>query len=77
MKLEAYGEYIVAKEVKTQTGSFVVNEFNRAEVLSIGNCIEGIDIGDILYYRPGGAEKIQEYLLIHLDVILCKVLNEE
>ena len=74
-KLEAYGIFIVVKTVETKRGTFVLNEFNRGEVLSIGGEVEGLEIGDIVYYQPDTAEAIQDWLLIRKDMVLCKVIE--
>lgn len=77
MKLEAYGIFIVAKEIKTQKGLFIVNEHNRAEIISVGNEVEGLKEGDVVYYQPNTAEAIQDYILLRKECILCKVYEDE
>ena len=77
MKLEAYGIFIVAKEIKTQKGKFIVNEHNKAAIISVGNEVEGLNEGDIVYYQPNTAEPIQDYVLLRKECILCKVNNDE
>jgi len=77
MKLKAYGIFIVAKEIKTQKGLFIVNEHNRAEIISVGNEVEGLKEGDVVYYQPNTAEAIQDYILLRKECILCKVYEDE
>jgi hypothetical protein len=75
MKLEAYGIFIVAKDIKTQKGLFVVNEHNRAEVVSVGHEVDNLKEGDIIYYQPNTAEAIQDYVLLRKECVLCKVIE--
>tara|TARA_R110000751_G_scaffold157247_1_gene262701 strand:+ start:1018 stop:1248 length:231 start_codon:yes stop_codon:yes gene_type:complete len=76
MKLKAYGIFIVAKEIKTQKGTFIVNEHNKAEILSVGYKVKNLNKGDIVYYQPNTAEAIQEYVLLREECILCKEVKE-
>ena len=75
MKLEAYGIFIVAKDIKTQKGLFVVNEHNRAEGVSVGAEADNLKEGDIIYYQPNTAEAIQDYVLLRKECVLCKVIE--
>tara|TARA_R100001015_G_C4630284_1_gene191806 strand:+ start:3150 stop:3377 length:228 start_codon:yes stop_codon:yes gene_type:complete len=73
MKLEAYGETIVCREAKTNEGSFVLTENNKAEVISVGNKVENLNIGDYIFYEPNKKEIIGEFFVIHFQSVLCKV----
>lgn len=75
MKLEAYGECIVCKEAKTQSGKFTMTENNRATVVSVGDKVENLKEGDSIFYQANKTESIGEYFVIHNSSILCKVIE--
>tara|TARA_R110000824_G_scaffold292594_2_gene480999 strand:- start:2157 stop:2384 length:228 start_codon:yes stop_codon:yes gene_type:complete len=75
MKLEAYGEMIVCKEAKTQTGKFVMTENNKATVISVGDKVDNLNEGDSIFYEANKKEIIGEYFVIHNSSVLCKVIE--
>ncbi|QDP53555.1 MAG: hypothetical protein GOVbin556_19 [Prokaryotic dsDNA virus sp.] len=75
MKLEAYGETIVCREAKTKTGHFVMTENNKAEVISVGDKVENLNVGEFIFYEPNKKEIIGEFFVIHFQSVLCKVME--
>ena len=75
MKLEAYGETIVCREAKTQTGNFVMTENNKAEVISVGDKVDNLNAGEFIFYEPNKREIIGEFFVIHFQRVLCKVME--
>lgn len=75
MKLEAYGETIVCREAKTQTGNFVMTENNKAEVISVGDKVDNLKAGEFIFYEPNKREIIGEFFVIHFQSVLCKVME--
>tara|TARA_R100000329_G_C7599897_1_gene212730 strand:+ start:1140 stop:1367 length:228 start_codon:yes stop_codon:yes gene_type:complete len=75
MELEAYGEMIVCKEEKTQAGKFVMTENNRATVVSVGDKVDNLNVGDSIFYEANKKENIGEYFVIHKASVLCKVIE--
>lgn len=75
MKLEACGTFIVAKELTTQKGTFVVDDNMKAEIISVGNKVIDLEKGDIVYYIRGTYQKIHNFILLKEESVLCKVIE--
>ena len=77
--MKAVNNYIVVKNIKTEPKKFaglimtdetdVDNRYIKAEIISIGNLVEGIKEKDIVYYDQHAGHSIQ-----HKD-ILYKVIR--
>lgn len=75
MRLIGYGETIVCKEASTTSGSFTMTELNKAEVISVGNDVQDLKSGDMIYYEPNKKEIVGEFFIIHKASVLCKVIE--
>lgn len=75
MKLEAYGELVLCKEVKSKHGAFTMNEPNKAEVVSVGKKVKDVNEGDVIFYEANKSEAVEEYIIIHMSSIMCKVIE--
>ena len=75
MKLAAYGEMIICKEAKTQKGAFTLTEQNKAEVMSVGNKVEDVEIGDMIFYQVNKTQPVGEFFIIHMNSVMCKVIE--
>lgn len=75
MKLEAYGTFIVAKELTTKKGTFVVDDNMKAEIVSVGSQITDLKEGDVVYYIRGSYQQIHNFILLREENILCKVIE--
>tara|TARA_R110002051_G_scaffold194351_1_gene262590 strand:+ start:472 stop:696 length:225 start_codon:yes stop_codon:yes gene_type:complete len=74
MELKAYGEMLVCEAVKSQHGSLTVSEQNKAVIISCGDKVENIDVGDIIFYEVNKKQSVGEYFVIHMNSILCMVM---
>ena len=75
MKLEAIGEFVVLQEAKSQMGSFTMTETHKGKVISVGDKVEEIEVGDEIYYQPNKVIKLGDYFAVHMNVICCKVIG--
>jgi hypothetical protein len=76
MELKAYGEMLVCEAVKSQHGSLTVSEQNKAVIISCGDKVENIDVGDIIFYEVNKKQSVGEYFVIHMNSIMCKVVED-
>tara|TARA_R110002167_G_C12588670_1_gene644029 strand:- start:55 stop:282 length:228 start_codon:yes stop_codon:yes gene_type:complete len=75
MILKAIGEFVVLKEASSQLGSFSMTETHKGKVISVGEEVKGIDVGDSIYYQPNKVIKLGEFFAVHMNVICCKVIE--
>ena len=75
MKLEAIGEFVVLKEASSQMGKFTMTETHKGTVISVGEDVKGIEVGDEIYYQPNKIIKLGDYFAVHMNVICCKVIE--
>ena len=53
-----------------------MSETHKGEVVSVGPDVEGIDVGDEIYYQPNKKIKLGEFFAVHKHVICSKVVKE-
>jgi len=73
MKLKAIGEFIVLEDSKTKVGKFTMTETHKGKVISVGEDVKGIVVGDEVYYQPNKIIKLGDFFAVHMNVICCKV----
>ena len=64
------------KESESKMGSFTMSETHKGEVISVGSDVEGIEVGDEVYFQPNKIIKLGEFFAVHKHVICSKVVKE-
>ena len=83
--MKAVNHYIIVKQIKEgpkKVGGLILteevdkdNRYLKAEVISIGDSVQGINEGDIVYYDKNAGHGIQHkdkfyYVIRQMDVVL-------
>ena len=50
-------------------------DFNRDTVLKIGNKVEDVEIGDMIFYQVNKTQPVGEFFIIHMNSVMCKVIE--
>ena len=75
MKLEAYGETIVCREAKTQTGNFVMTENNKAEVISVGDKVDNLKEEIVNLPEPKQYDEEISFIEDRINIIKQEMVN--
>ena len=83
--MKAVNHYIIVKQIKEgpkKVGGLILteevdkeNRYLKAEVISIGDSVQGINEGDVVYYDKNAGHGIQHkdkfyYVIRQMDVVL-------